>query len=306
MNQSLYVNWPSSLVLLGELALELAQELEQAEALRGLVRLHFRNGERAADAVEKGEGAAEAARVALSAVDGVEAELLHKAIGREVHVHALRRVDNLLARGLTKPRRVVNVLAERARVEPHAVRLRRVHAEEVVLRVEVEALLELEIREGRQVLLLRERADDRRTELKTFREAGALVLRADARRENLLRARDQILRLDREVGGEEQRLLVDALRRELSLGSGRELDGRGSRGQLGRRRSGLDGGRSGDGRFQRREALEVRRRGHHGFHRRRRRLRQRLQVGRAVLGNARVVHRRGVGLDGSLRHLGEV
>ena len=54
----------SSFVLLGELALELADELEQAVALRRLVRVHFREGERAADAVEEGEGAAEAARVA--------------------------------------------------------------------------------------------------------------------------------------------------------------------------------------------------------------------------------------------------
>ena len=58
---------------LGELALQLADELEQAEALRRLVRPHFRNGERAADAVEEREGAAEAARVALAPVDGVEA-----------------------------------------------------------------------------------------------------------------------------------------------------------------------------------------------------------------------------------------
>ena len=57
------------LVLLGELALELADELEQAVALRGLVRVHFREGERAADAVEEREGAAEAARVALSAIN---------------------------------------------------------------------------------------------------------------------------------------------------------------------------------------------------------------------------------------------
>merc|ERR1719163_2513270 len=251
MNQSLYVNWPSSLVLLGELALELAQELEQAEALRGLVRLHFRNGERAADAVEEGKGAAEASSISLAPVDGVKAKLLHEAVGREVHVHALRRVDDLLARGLTKPRRVVNVLAERARVEPHAVRLRRVHAEEVVLRVEVEALLELEIREGRQVLLLRERADHGRAKLEALGEARAFVLRADARREHLLRARDQVLGLDGKVRREEQGLLVDALGREVGLGSGRELDGRGGRGQLGRRTR-LDGGRRGDGSFQRR------------------------------------------------------
>merc|ERR1719163_1550363 len=183
MNQSLYVNWPSSLVLLGELALELAQELEQAEALRGLVRLHFRNGERAADAVEEGKGAAEASSISLAPVDGVKAKLLHEAVGREVHVHALRRVDDLLARGLAEALRVGDVLAEGPRVEPDAVRLRRVDTEEVVLRVEVEGVLELEAREGLQVLLLRERADHGRTELESFREAGALVLRADARRE---------------------------------------------------------------------------------------------------------------------------
>ena len=59
----------SLVLLLGELALELADELEQAVALRGLVRVHFREGERAADAVEEGKGAAEAARVALSAIN---------------------------------------------------------------------------------------------------------------------------------------------------------------------------------------------------------------------------------------------
>merc|ERR1719163_617704 len=252
MNQSLYVNWPSSLVLLGELALELAQELEQAEALRGLVRLHFRNGERAADAVEEGEGAAETACVALSAINRVEPKLLHEAVGGEIEVHALGRVDDLLARGLAEARRVGDVLAERARVEPHAVRLRRIDAEEVVLGVDVEALLELEIREGREVLLLRERADDRRAKFKAFRQTRTLVLRADARREHLLRARDETLRLDRKVRREEQGLLVDALRRELSLGSGRELDGRGSllrRGQLGRGSRGLDSRRLGDGSF---------------------------------------------------------
>merc|ERR1719460_1243921 len=187
----------SSFVLLGELALELADELEQAVALRGLVRVHFRKGERAADAVEEREGAAEAARVALSAINRVEPKLLDEAVGREVEVHALRRVNNLLLRGLAEDRRVGDVLAERARVEPHAVRLRRVDAEEVVLRVEVEALLELEIPEGLEVILLRERADDRRAKFKAFREAGALVLRADSGSEHLLRAGDQILRLDR-------------------------------------------------------------------------------------------------------------
>ena len=97
----------------------------------------------------------------------------------------------------------------------------------------------------------------------------------------------------------------DALRGEVGLGSGRELDGRGGRGQLGRRRSGLDGGRRGDGGFEGREALEVRRRGNLGFHRRR--LRQRLQVGRRVLGNPRIVHgRRRVGLHSSLRDVVEV
>ena len=59
----------SFVLLLGELALELADELEQAVALRGLVRVHFRKRERAADAVEEREGAAEAARVALSAIN---------------------------------------------------------------------------------------------------------------------------------------------------------------------------------------------------------------------------------------------
>merc|ERR1719217_1864575 len=170
------------LVLLGELALELADELEQAVALRGLVRVHFREGERAADAVEEGKGAAEAARVALSAINRVEPKLLDEAVGREIEVHALRRVDNLLVRRL----------AERARVEPNAVRLRRIDAEEVVLRVEVEALLELEIPEGLEVLLLRERADDRRAKFKSFREPRPLILRADARREHLLRACDQV------------------------------------------------------------------------------------------------------------------
>ena len=57
------------LVLLGELALELPDELEQAVALRRLVGLALRDGERPADAVEEGEGAAEAARVALSAIN---------------------------------------------------------------------------------------------------------------------------------------------------------------------------------------------------------------------------------------------
>merc|ERR1719316_2084870 len=134
---------------------------------------------------------AEAARVALSAINRVEPKLLDEAVGREIEVHALRRVNNLLVRGLAEDRRVGDVLAERARVEPHAVRLRRVDAEEVVLRVEVEALLELEISEGLEVLLLRERADDRRAKFKAFREAGAFVLRADAGREHLLRACDQ-------------------------------------------------------------------------------------------------------------------
>merc|ERR1719174_3610560 len=166
------------LVLLGELALELADELEQAVALRGLVRVHFRKRERAADAVEEREGAAEAASISLSTVHSVEPKLLDEAVGREIEVHALRRVNNLLVRSLAEDRRVGDVLAERARVEPHAVRLRRIDAEEVVLGVEVEALLELEIPEGLEVLLLRERADDRRAELEPFREAGALVLRA--------------------------------------------------------------------------------------------------------------------------------
>ena len=112
---------------------------------------------------------------------------------------------------LAEGRAVVDVLAERARVEPHAVRLRRVDAEEVVLRVEVEGFLELEIPEGLEVLLLRERADDGRAELESFREAGALVLRADARREHLLRARaTRSSGLIGKVGREEQRLLVDA------------------------------------------------------------------------------------------------
>ena len=140
----------------------------------------------------------------------VEPKLLDKAVGREIEVHALRRVNNLLVRSFAEDRRVGDVLAERARVEPHAVRLRRVDAEEVVLRVEVEALLELEIPEGLEVLLLRERADDRRAKFKAFREARTVVLRADARREHLLRARDEVLGLDREVGREEQGLLVDA------------------------------------------------------------------------------------------------
>merc|ERR1719213_747830 len=95
----------------------------------------FRNGERAPYAVEEREGTAEAARVALAPVDGVEAELLHEAVGREVEVHALRRVNDLLAARRSESRAVVDVLAERARVEPHAVRLRRVDTEEVVLRV---------------------------------------------------------------------------------------------------------------------------------------------------------------------------
>ena len=80
----------------------------------------------------------------------------------------------------------------------------------MVLRVDVEALLELEIREGRQVLLLRERADDRSAELESFRQTRTLILRADAGREHLLRARNQVIGLDREIGGEEQGLLVDA------------------------------------------------------------------------------------------------
>ena len=41
----------NSLVLLGELALELADELEQAVALRRLVGLALRDGERPADAL---------------------------------------------------------------------------------------------------------------------------------------------------------------------------------------------------------------------------------------------------------------
>ena len=101
----------------------------------------------------------------------------------------------------------------------------------------------------------------------------------------------------------------DALGREVGLGAGRELDGRGGllgRDQLGRGSRGLDRRRFSDGSFERREALEVRRRSHHGFHRRRRRLRQRLQVGRAVLGNASVVHGCGVGLHSSLRDVVEV
>ena len=80
----------------------------------------------------------------------------------------------------------------------------------MVLRVEVEGLLELEAREGLQVLLLRERADHGSAELESFREAGPLVLRADARREHLLGARDEVLGLDGKVRREEQRLLVDA------------------------------------------------------------------------------------------------
>ena len=185
----------------------------------------------------------------------VEPKLLDEAVGGEIEVHALRRVNDLLLRGLAEDRRVGDVLAERARVEPNAVRLRRVDAEEVVLGVEVEALLELEIAEGLKVLLLRERADDRRAKFKSFREAGALVLRADAGRQHLLRAGDEVLGLDREVRREEQGLLVDALGREVGLGAGRELDGRGRRGQLGRRSRGLDGRRLRDGSFERREAL---------------------------------------------------
>merc|ERR1719163_572741 len=226
MNQSLYVNWPSSLVLLGELALELSEELEQAEALRRLVRLHFRNGERAADAVEEGEGAAEASRVALSAINRVEPKLLDEAVGGEIEVHALRRVDNLLARCFSKGRRVVDMRAEGARVEPDAVRLRRINPKQMVLRVEVEGFLELEAREGLQVLLLRERADDRRAELESFREARTLVLRTDARREHLLRARDEVLGLDRKVRREEQGLVV-ALGREGGAHGGHRYEGRG-------------------------------------------------------------------------------
>merc|ERR1712094_144572 len=142
----------NSLVLLGELGLELADELEQAVALRRLVGLALRDGERPADAVEEREGAAEASRVALSAVDCVEPNLLDEAVGREIEVHALRRVDNLLPRGLAEELRVGDVRGERARVEPDAVRLQRVNAEHVVLRVDIEALLELEIPEGREVL----------------------------------------------------------------------------------------------------------------------------------------------------------
>ena len=44
----------------------------------------------------------------------------------------------------------------------------------------------------------------------------------------------------------------DALRGEVGLGAGRELDGRGGGGKLGRRGRGLDGGRRGDRSFQRR------------------------------------------------------
>merc|ERR1719174_2384065 len=192
------------LVLLGELALELADELEQAVALRGLVRVHFRKRERAADAVEEREGAAEAASISLSTVHSVEPKLLDEAVAREIEVHALRRVNNLLVRSLAEDRRVGDVLAERARVEPHAVRLRRIDAEEVVLGVDVEALLELEISEGLEVLLLRERADHGRAKFKSFREARTLVLRADSKRQNLLGARNHFLGLDREVGREEQ------------------------------------------------------------------------------------------------------
>ena len=85
-----------------------------------------------------------------------------------------------------------------------------VDTEEVVLRVEVEGVLELEAREGLEVLLLRERADHGRAKLEALGEARTVVLRADARREHLLRARDEVLRFDRKVGREEQGLLVDA------------------------------------------------------------------------------------------------
>ena len=70
--------------------------------------------------------------------------------------------------GIAEALAVADVLAERARVEPDAVRLRRINAEQMVLRVEVEGVLELEIREGRQVLLLRERADDGSAELEAL------------------------------------------------------------------------------------------------------------------------------------------
>ena len=84
-------------------------------------------------------------------------------------------------------------------------------------------------------------------------DKGNRLVGAEAKRQDLLRAGDDVLGLDGKVGREEQRLLVDALGREVGLGPGRELDGRGSRGKLGRRwRSGLDGGRRGDGGFQRR------------------------------------------------------
>merc|ERR1719235_2917808 len=195
----------NSLVLLGELALELADELEQAVALRRLVGLALRDGERPADAVEEREGAAEAARVALAPVDGVEPDLLHQTVGREVHVHALRRVHDLLAGRLAEKLRIGDVRRERARVEPDAVRLQRVDAEHVVLRVDIEALLELEIPEGLEVLLLPDRADDGRAELEALGEAGALVLRAEAKRQDLLRAGDDVLGLGK-VGREEQRL----------------------------------------------------------------------------------------------------
>ena len=59
----------------------------------------------------------------------VEPKLLDEAVGGEIEVHALRRVNNLLVRGLAEDLRVGDVLAERARVEPHAVRLRRIDAE---------------------------------------------------------------------------------------------------------------------------------------------------------------------------------
>merc|ERR1711990_1392135 len=92
----------SSFVLLGELGLEFADELEQAVALRRLVGLALRDGERPADAVEEGEGAAEAASISLSTVHRVEPDLLHQTVGREVHVHALRRVHDLLAGRLSE------------------------------------------------------------------------------------------------------------------------------------------------------------------------------------------------------------
>ena len=50
-----------------------ADEVEQPEALRRLVRLALGDGQRVARAVEVAEGAAQPARVALPPVDDVEA-----------------------------------------------------------------------------------------------------------------------------------------------------------------------------------------------------------------------------------------